>query len=579
MSSRKRDEDDGLFDEDDEEPEDEEPEVKGPPKKKKKVDRSFFDDAAEESGEEGGSEDEDEESGEEDNNDYVKDDFVVDEDDDDGAAKRKKDDLEDSDEDDEDDSEDDTPRRKGKLKKVSKMRTQLLEDDLDLVREARGEAVDSEAELLAAEEQARKEEIRARDADELRRGLFHDSGDEEEAAATSTNEAARKPTRVKRDVFDEEGLDDFIEDDIGDQGDIMASERMGYTDGENQVSEAQLQEASEIFGTDYLEFMEGVKEEDEEELMGKHEGISYGYESEEDGLSDEDDEDADLFGEDDDGEVSTQKAEAIRMKREKKRLARAERRKEAQRRRAEKRKAKLRRVFEPVQLVENFCTDRDDLIRQTDVPERFFDFQSHLASPTVISTDDKVTEEEMNHAKWMVNRIEDIKAEYMAAPTEKNPPSTEITKTEILESIAFAFRFMREPQNLEPAFIKRYRKDYVSSGAVREHLYTLLDEDREYKRITGARMKVSQLIESVTNAAEVDKSKGADSGRITDLKAQLEASKQQVEDSEAEITTVRAELDAITQDDDEDELFGDDNDDKEEVSLNCLQLQLFFASC
>lgn len=548
MSRRSRDDDDddGVFDNDDEE--EEEQEVKRPPKKKKKA-NIFFDDAAEESGDEGGGDDDDEDD-DDDNNDYVRDDFVVDEDDED-VKKKSGDGLEDSDDD--DDSDDEAPGKgEGrKLKKVKRMRDQLLDDDLDLVREAQGGSrIDREAEI-AAEEQ-RREEIRARNADELRRGLFDDDGTGEVAAAEEKKPKA--PRRPRGDLYDEEGMDDFIEDDLDNQGDIMASEYRGYDEDDNRVSDAQLHEANEIFGTDYLEFMEGGgQEEDEEELMGKREGISYGFESEDD-ISDDDD--ADLFGDDEDG--GGQKTEALKLKREKKRLDKAERRREAQKKRAEKRKAQLRRVFEPVQLVENFCTDRDDQIRQTDVPERFYDDREHLACSEIIETDKPITDAEEKHAKWMVTRVPDIRAEYTVADEE--------TKRTIIESVAFAFRFMREPQYLEPAFIKRYRKDYVTSPAVRENLYVLFDEDKEWKRIQNARAKVADLVKHITDAAEVDKSKGSDSNRITELKTELQAAKQQVDDNEAEVATVKAEIEALSKaDDDDDELFGDD-DDKEEVS-------------
>jgi hypothetical protein len=569
---RPRDEDPLEDDEEEDDDDDEKVAVAAPRPKKRKKQASFFDDAAEESGDEGANEEEDEEE-DEDVNDYVKDDFVVDEDDEDAAGpKKKKDDLDDSDDDDDDDDDDDedgqataSSRTKArKLKKVRRMRDKLDDDDLALIQEAAGgggsaaDAQRREAERAAAEEKQQRENIKARDAEELQRGLFSDSGDEGDGKPVAEAPKKAPPRRPQGDLYDENGLDDFIEDDIGDQGDIMASERRDFDESGNQVSEAQLHEASEIFGTDYLEFMGGGQDEDEEELMGKREGINYGYESEEDDMSEDDD--ADLFGDDDDEGGSAQKAEAIRLKREKKRLAKAERRRDANKRRAEKRKAQLRRVFEPVQLVENFCTDRDDAIRQADVPERFFDDQAHLANPNPIETDAIVNEEEFSHAKWMVDRVPDIQAEYMAAPEE--------TQRTILESIAFAFRFMREPQYLEPAFIKRYRKDYVTSPAVRENLYTIFDEDKEWKRILNAKEKVAELIQAITNIADGDKSKGADSGRIVQLREELDTAKKQLDDNEAEVTTVKAEVEALSKeddDDDDDELFGDD-DDKEEVS-------------
>lgn len=39
-----------------------------------------------------------------------------------------------------------------------------------------------------------------------------------------------------------------------------------------------------------------------------------------------------------------------------------------------KQRAALRRAFEPVQLVENFCTEHDEVIRTVDCPERYYDW-------------------------------------------------------------------------------------------------------------------------------------------------------------------------------------------------------------
>ena len=67
-------------------------------------------------------------------------------------------------------------------------------------------------------------------------------------------------------------MDDFIDDDIGDQEDILTQgqhEEGGFQTG---VCEAQLMEASQIFWMDYLEFMGGdvaEEDEDDDEIMGQ----------------------------------------------------------------------------------------------------------------------------------------------------------------------------------------------------------------------------------------------------------------------------------------------------------------------
>ena len=61
--------------------------------------------------------------------------------------------------------------------------------------------------------------------------------------------------RHKVDRYDEDGMDDFIEDDSGDQGEIFTSDRHdGDADGRGW--EVQLTEASEISEPDYLAFLQ-----------------------------------------------------------------------------------------------------------------------------------------------------------------------------------------------------------------------------------------------------------------------------------------------------------------------------------
>jgi hypothetical protein len=583
--STKQDEEDGLLDdnndEDDDDDEDEEDKSEQPPpKKRKKLDRSMIDDAAEESGDENG-DDDDEDDDDEDNNDYIKDGFVVDEGDEE-VVKKKKDDLEDSDDEDDDDDDDDdkdsvaeTARKR--LKKVRKMRTtdRLDDEDLALIQEAQQ---DKEEIPGQGAEPAERQRVMAKTEAELSRGLFsNDSGDEEDEEQQlqkeqqeSKKEKQKKIERklaTKVERFDEDGMDDFIDDDIGDQGEILASDRRGDYDGDNNrdVNQAQLNEASEIFGTDYLEFMATEQpDEEEEELLGKYRergvGIEMGGESEDEVISDDDDDDDDgLFGDEDEegiaGTGSHQKAEALRLKREKRKLAKAERRRLAVAKKAERRKAQIRRVFEPVQLVENFCTDRDDEIRQSDIPERLFDWKTSFHG----SEDEGMNEDERSEAMWIVGRVPDIMAEFHAASLEIDRQNS------ILESIANALRFMHRDK-LEPAFIKRYRKDYVTSPAVQANLYAVMDEDGEWDRVLGAREKVKNLLQSITSVAEGDASMGADVQNLRQMQESLASAQEHLEDTAKQESLLKGELDALgdaDDDDDDDELFGDDEENSE----------------
>lgn len=522
----------------------------------------LIDDAAEESGDNASDEEEDDDE----INDYVKDGFVVDEMEEEEAKKQRKGELEDSeDEDDEDQSASDNDgdvrsSARKRLKKVRKSKFDALDDeDLALIQEAQQD----EDMPPSGPEPVERKRVVAKTEAELRKGLFYDS-EEDEQHGEMPKELQRKQVRVER--YDEDGMDDFIEDDIGDQGDILASERRGklYDDDENirEVNEAQLNEASEIFGTDYLEFMnEERPDEDEEQLLGKKYrergvGVDLGLDSDDEIFSDSDDDD-DLFGDEDEDEnmgvTSEQKAEALRLKREKRKLAKAERRRQSAISKAERRKAQLRRAFEPVQLVENFCTERDELIRQADVPERFFDW----TTPFFGSDKDGMTKDEENQARWIASRIPAIQVDFAAA-------SESGSEWAILESIANALRFMHRDK-LEPAFVKRYRKDYVVSQSVRENLYSIMDEDGEWDRIQSARNKVERLVMEISAAADADESTGFDAQKLQNLRKALDEAQSKLEESAKQEAVVKADLEALgddMEDDDEEELFGGDGDNE-----------------
>jgi hypothetical protein len=567
MSRRRRDDDEeGLGDEEDEASHgDEERASKKPAasnnKSKRRKVSSFIDDAAEESGEEDGGDDDEDEDEDEDNNDYIKDGFVVD--DAHYEAKEKKGDLEDS-EDEDDDDDDDADDEDGggrarrakalskRLTKVRKMKdTDRLDDeDLELIQEA--QQLDRPERAAEKEQQAPPKSVVAKTAEELRKGLFDDEDDANAARPAAAQE--RQQVRVER--YDEDGMDDFIDDDIGDQGDILASERRGRYD-EEEVNEAQLNEASEIFGADYLDFMEGDQEE-EEELMGKsawkERGVDLGVDSDEEILS----EDEDLFGDDEDEDETDfeQRAEALRLKREKRKLAKAERRRQSLVKKAEKRKAQLRRVFEPVQLVENFCTERDDEIRQKDVPERLFD----IDTPFYGSAEDGLSEKEEAQARWIASRISDIQSELSSV-------SMEYQKRKVLESIAAALRFAHRDK-LEPAFIRMYRRDYVTSPSVLANLYSVLEEDGEWHRLTTARDKVGALLEELSKSSAGPEDEDGDMQTLEVIRGELHEARSKLEETSKQESIVKADLEAlgkVDEDDDDDELFGDEGD-KDDVS-------------
>lgn len=420
--------------------------------------------------------------------------------------------------------------------------------------------------------------------------------------------------------YDEDGLDDFIEDDVGDGGyvDRPGGDGAGAhgMSGGGGVSEAQISEHLEIFGTDFLDFMGTVKEEEDDDadydddLEGRkrrrkknkyHEdgvGVDLGVDSDDEvdysdsDDDDDDDDEADLFDDDDlDPDMGDkQRADLLKLKREKKRLAREERRKERKSKVEAKRKARLRRAFEPVQLVENFCTDRDDAIRITDSPERYYDWleSSSKNKKVVPKLDAEITPDEEEQAFWIMSKIPAIHSEWnaivsaLATPTDGGAMETEedVEKKQraVTESIIYALRFMKG-EKFEPEFVSRYRKDIVSSPAVQNNLYKIIDEDSEWERMTEARGKIESIL---TDEQSRRSNEGASGGVVYDelarLKDELKVANDKLDRAVKDEESVKVEIEALEnsdeskkkkeeEDDDDDDLFGDDDDDDDDAEV------------
>ena len=544
---------------------------------------SMIDDAAVLSGEE--SSDDDDEDGEENVNDYVRDGFVVDEEEE--EKKRAEDGLEDSDDDDDDDDSVGGGNRKRRPKGIRKMRDtdRLDDDDMDLINEARG--ITGKRQEVDNQEEKKRNRIKAKNTADLRKGLFDASDDE--GANNNKASAGRRQRQVE--TFDEDGMDDFIEYDEN-----MPRDR--YRDDEDDmlgnkgISEAQLNEANDIFGTDFADFMAGDNNDEEDfdedyadgdkgsgsrrSYRERGVGVDMGMDSDE--FADESSDD-DIFASDDDeansGLTAEQRAEALRLKKEKRQLKKDERRKAAAKKKSDKRKANLRRAFEPVQLVENFCTERDDEIRSKDVPERFFDWSTPFHGPPGSAKEFSSVEEE--EAEWIIGRIPAIQTEHDSIIADfsddvkmDNDGMDEMEKKQrnIVTSIIQALRYMHR-EKLEPDFIRKYREDYVTSPAVRANLYAVMDEDTEWERVLNAKTKVNALLGELLKITESDDALGADEDNVAKLKEDLKLAQERLDESVKQELNIRNEIGALDNDeDDDDDLFGDDDEeDKEKVSI------------
>mmetsp|Transcript_60513 Transcript_60513/g.71871 ORF Transcript_60513/g.71871 Transcript_60513/m.71871 type:complete len:1119 (-) Transcript_60513:52-3408(-) len=468
-------------------------------KAKKKTKESFIDDSAILSGSDEGEDEEEEE--EDDDDEYEKNDgFIVDEaEDDEGSA-----DLEDSGSDDsDDDSAQERMAQKRTRVRLKKGRygEQLDEDDLDLIHEARGDR----RRERRREQDHRGPKVRGRDQDELRGKLFQQSDDERDGDRYNRkdNDRRRNRARQEEDLFDEENLDDFIDDDLGDQDEVERSggartkQRYDANRGEG-VTEDQMIEANAIFG-DFAMFMGGQDNatsdlsDDDDGRVDKRDGDSEADETDDD----------DMFHSDDD--TTTKRS------REQKRKEKKERRASRAKKKAEQRRKQLTHAFEPRILIENFCTERDDNIRNKDIPERYIDW--------IVPYHDEDKEEEAN---WIVSQVRPITKAFYASDDENN-------KRGILVSIQEALKFMHKDK-LEPEFIKRYRADLVTCTTVRENLHHVFDKDGEWERMTVSKKKVGTLLTKMMEVVEEEEAKARGEEEVAGLEVELKLAQEKLDE-------------------------------------------------
>ena len=488
----------------------------------------------------------------------------------------------------------------------------LDEDDLDLIAESRGlptKRTRSDEEERRRSPTADKGRVQARNSQELSQSLFTGDTDDEDDEAQVIKERSKPSNRGGE--YDEDGLDDFIEDDVGgaEYGDDVAAGGPAGAGGDGGgISEAQLQEHLDIFGDEYMDYYAeqggtGDGEDDDGEYIDGERidryrergvGINYGMDSDEEVESDSDDDsdDGSLFGDEDDDDVGgsgADRAEVLRLKREKKRLNREERRKAKRERAERRRRARLRRAFEPVQLVENFCTERDDAIRLADVPERYY-ARVHDGPPGKRDpppTRGDPTPEEQEEAHWIAARVPAIERELLAVsasmvdPGEEPPTDEQVQEREaaVLDSIVLALRYMRG-ENLEPDFVRRYRADAVASPAVRENLHAVLDEDAEWERLVESRSRVAGVLaeedgrargEADGGGGDDDETGGGRDAELVRLRMDLRGAEDRLRGSRAERERLGRELAGLDgaaaakkdddDDDDDDDLFGDEDED------------------
>lgn len=162
-----------------------------------------------------------------------------------------------------------------------------------------------------------------------------------------------------------------------------------------------------------------------------------------------------MFEEGDRHEAATHRREA----RDKMKQQRQQQRIERQ---AEKRQALLKRHYEPIVLIENFCTPMEKEIRKKDLPERF---QLATTTPTDLEKAENAYALD-ERAMWILSKIPSIALEFFlaASPDSMQTDAEEMNdmgllkhQKNILESILCALKYVKK-EKLEPELIRKYRQ-------------------------------------------------------------------------------------------------------------------------
>ena len=74
---------------------------------------------------------------------------------------------------------------------------------------------------------------------------------------------------------------------------------------------------------------------------------------------------------------------------------------------------------------------------------------------------------------------------------------------------------------LEPEFIQKYRTNEVTSPAVRNNIYRIMDDDSEWEQLSVAKMKAESILDALTEMVEGDEALVADEEYVEKLKEDL----------------------------------------------------------
>jgi hypothetical protein len=405
-----------------------------PTKKKARLNKSMFDDEAVLSGS-----DDSEDEVEEDQNEYVQDDFVV---------------L---------DGDGDIAKSERKKKEYSRLRKNrgdmlLVEDDIALMHENNAAAASRDRTPIK----------------KVKKAYDNSIGPERvgrSEALTSDNEASGSEEENDEDVDE---MDDFLVDDLEDGSDAETGgerraraprrQQASYQDGPGQE---EINEAFDIFGEGYDDYMDNDEAEEEEE-------------------SEEDD--------DDDDNLFSEKAE----RREDRRAAKKSRKAALKVQRGKEGAGAVRSMFERSKLIETFCTEHDDVLRNEDLPERFIGVMAGRTPPDLL--------ERREEANWIAQLLADkIVDQYGSFSNFPRHFDIYGSHHELEDSLVSPVDFvlsMLQVDKYEVPFIWTYRKDYLHSMMTRQHLWWINAMDAKWENLIGRRNDLLSELALVASVAE-----------------------------------------------------------------------------
>jgi len=487
----------------------------------------------------------------------LSDDSSDDEDEDDKPKKRKKNDDSDDD-DDEDDKEQSAPKKKPKKKKNA-----FIESEAEESSDAEGEDEDEDEEkgndyeyddFVVREDEVDEEEVRRKIPKKKKRGrlkqkrglelaeddlaLIAESKGEAIAGEEImyTEEAARRgddedvqmfksdaPSREVDGGSDEEGDDDnWLVEDIPTMPGVRSSSQVG-------PSKQDLYEAMAIFGDGASDFFGDDAGKDQAE-----EDLGLGSDDEIEGT----------------GEKKTSSFGAFDRKTVKKKGA-----------------------IDPNVKVEKFLTDRDEMIRQDDVPERL---QLRMPGRGDISDGERRDE-----AEWIFRQLEFRHKDAMQTGWAAGA----------IKAIEKVLAYL-QVERVEVPFIYHYRKDYFIHHLKQEHLWMIYELDEKWEQLQSRRLRIEKLsnclvdktktVDAAIQELEQLAKLGLDEDPIDsddeEMKEQSQQKKekreQRIEDARTAVVVAQRELDQAKQAMREDTEEGSDKEDELEDQVNKAQAKV-----